>query len=86
MPIPMATTEDNHMRFIDLFWFILDGDRSSKQIIEEKNISKSETYEKEVPEPVQEAIEQPLQAQFIEEYEEYQDLCGDCDREHEFFE
>ncbi len=29
------------MRFIDLFWFFLDGDKSSEQIIEAKNTTKA---------------------------------------------
>lgn len=73
------------MRFIDFFWFLLDGDKSTKQLIAEKNDSKTATYENnQTPEPVQEAIEQPFQAQYIEEYQVHEDFCGDCD--HEFFE
>ncbi len=77
------------MRFIDFFWFLLDGDRSSKQLVAEKNISKTATYKEntmaeQVPAPVEEAIEQPLQAQYTEQYEVFEDFCGDCD--HDFFE
>ena len=65
--------------------FFLDGDRSTKQLSGDKYISKSSTYESEqVPEPVQEAIEEPLQAQYIEEYHVFEDFGGDLD--HEFFE